>query len=69
MAKHPTKLTWSDEHVEKLAALILGGASPVRAAAALNRKIKAVRVKARKIGKPFPLLRLLRKNGILIRPR
>jgi hypothetical protein len=62
MAKHPTKVSWTVEDVEKLASLVESGASPARAAAALNRKIVAVRVKARLIGKPFPPLRIVRKK-------
>jgi hypothetical protein len=38
------------------------GASIVRTAAALNRKIINVRTQARKIGTPFPPMRIYRKK-------
>lgn len=62
MAKHPTKVSWTIEEIERLASFVEGGASPARAAAALNRRIGAVRAKARLIGKPFPPLRIVRKK-------
>lgn len=62
MAKHPTKLSWTVEDIEKLATLLENGVSPGRAAAALKRKIGAVRSRARAMGKPFPALRISRKK-------
>ncbi len=44
---------WDDEQVERLKELIAGGASPIRAAAALKRARTSVQVKARKLGMPF----------------
>jgi hypothetical protein len=38
------------------------GLSIVRAAAALNRNIKSVRIQARKLGAPFPPMRVFRKK-------
>jgi hypothetical protein len=57
-----TKYSWTPEEVEKLARLIASGASAARAAAALGRKIMAVQVKARSIGKPFQTVREMRKK-------
>jgi hypothetical protein len=36
--------------------------SIIRAAAALNRSIKNVRIQARKLGAPFPPMRIFRKK-------
>jgi hypothetical protein len=58
---HPTRLSWTAGDLEKLEKLIDGGASAVRAAAALGRKITVVQSKARSIGKPFPTMRETRK--------
>ncbi len=62
MPKRPTKVSWTVEDVQKLAKLLENGASPGRAAAALKRKIGAVRSRARAIGKPFPSLRVARRK-------
>ena len=45
---------WTPDQVERLKVLIAGHASPLRAAAALNRSIISVQAKAREIGTPFP---------------
>lgn len=62
MANRATKVSWTEEQETLLIALVADGASPVRAAAALKRNIKAVQAKARSLGKPFPLLRDERKK-------
>jgi GcrA cell cycle regulator len=49
---------WTAEQDERLRNLVAQGASIVRAAAALKRKIDAVRGRARKLGCPFPPQRL-----------
>ena len=59
---HPTKLSWTPEELARLEALIDSGASAIRAAAALNRKIVVVQNKARQIGKPFPQRRAVKKE-------
>lgn len=48
---------WTPEQIEKLQALVASGASATRAAAALNRKVLAVKKKANDLGTPFPTLR------------
>jgi hypothetical protein len=62
MMAHPTKLSWTAGDLEKLEKLIDEGASAVRAAAALKRRIVVVQTKARSIGKPFPTVREMRKK-------
>jgi len=44
---------WDEAQVAQLRALVAGGASPVRAAAALKRAQSSVQAKARKLGTPF----------------
>lgn len=48
---------WTPEQIEKLQALVASGASATRAAAALNRKVLAVKKKANDLGTPFPSVR------------
>ncbi|MDB5620164.1 hypothetical protein [Tardiphaga sp.] len=62
MAKHPTKVSWTDDELKKLAILVESGATLIRASAALNRSINGIQTKARAIGKPFLPLRILRKK-------
>ena len=45
---------WTEEDAERLKALISSGASAVRASAALKRPLTTVKLKARKMGMPFP---------------
>jgi hypothetical protein len=52
--------TWTKEEDERLRALVAQGASAVKAAAALKRKIVSVRTRARVLGYPFPPLRATR---------
>jgi hypothetical protein len=54
--------SWTEEENARLRAFAAQGASIVRAAAALNRKIANVRIHARKIGAPFPHTRIFRKK-------
>jgi hypothetical protein len=53
---------WTGNDNERLKALVAQGASIVRAAAALQRSTSAVRNQARKLGTPFPALRVARKK-------
>jgi GcrA cell cycle regulator len=53
---------WTKEEDERLKAFVAQGASVVKAAAALKRKIVSVRVRARSIGCPFPSLSIARKK-------
>jgi hypothetical protein len=53
---------WTTQDDERLKALATQGASVVKAAAALKRKIVSVRVRARALGCPFPPLRAVRQN-------
>jgi hypothetical protein len=52
---------WSDDEVKRLSAIIAAGGSPVRAAAALNRKIISCQNQARKMGTPFMQLSVRRR--------
>jgi GcrA cell cycle regulator len=54
--------TWTQQEDERLRALVAQGASVVKAAAALKRKIVSVRARARAIGCPFPPLRVARQK-------
>jgi hypothetical protein len=53
---------WSPEENERLKAFVASGASVVRAAAALERKMRNVRNQARKLGTPFPAMSAARKK-------
>jgi hypothetical protein len=53
---------WTIEEDERLRALVARGASVVKAAAALKRKIVSVRMRARALGCPFPPLRVVRQK-------
>ena len=52
---------WSDEELKRLAAIVAAGGSPVRAAAALKRRIASCQNQARKMGTPFKSLLITRK--------
>jgi hypothetical protein len=65
---------WTTQDDERLKAFATQGASVVKAAAALKRKIVSVRVRARALGCPFPPLRVVRQNlgryiGLRLTPR
>ena len=53
---------WTDEDAERLKALIISGASAVRASAALKRPLTTVKLKARKMGMSFRHDRDLKKE-------
>jgi GcrA cell cycle regulator len=57
-AMQPRTRAWTTEDDERLRALIAKGASAIRAAAALKCPIAKVRAQARKIGYPFPTIRV-----------
>ena len=52
---------WSEDELKRLSAIVAAGGSPVRAAAALNRKIIGCQAQARKMGTPFTLLSVRRR--------
>ena len=54
------KRPWSDAEVARLATA--AGGTPIRAAAALNRRIASCQLQARKMGTPFPLKQIIRKH-------
>ena len=56
------KRPWSEEDLERLKALVLAGASAVRASVALKRPLKVVKLRARKLGVPFQHDNELRKE-------
>ena len=58
LAKRP----WTEEDNARLKEFVAQGASIIRAAAALHRNIKSVRIQARKVGEPFPPMRVFRKK-------
>jgi hypothetical protein len=58
LAKGP----WTEEDNARLKEFVAQDASIIRAAAALNRSIKNVRIQARKLGAPFPPMRVFRKK-------
>jgi hypothetical protein len=53
---------WSEEETARLKEFVARGASLLRVAAALNRKMASVRTQAHKIGTPFPNQREARKK-------
>jgi hypothetical protein len=53
---------WTAEDEERLKELVVQGASIIRASAALRRGRVAVRERAKKLGCPFPPLRIARKK-------
>jgi hypothetical protein len=54
--------TWTKEEDERLRAFVAQGASVIKTAAALKRKIVSVRTRARVLGCPFPPLRVVRQK-------
>jgi hypothetical protein len=56
------KSKWTEEDNARLREFVARGVSVVRAAAALHRDIKNVRIQARKLGAPFPPMRAFRKK-------
>jgi hypothetical protein len=58
LAKRP----WAEEDNARLKEFVAQGASIIRAAAALHRNILSVRIPARKLGDPFPPMRVFRKK-------
>jgi hypothetical protein len=53
---------WTEAEDERLKALVAKGASVIRAAGALNRKIISVRARARLLGFPFPPTKVFRQK-------
>jgi len=53
---------WSENDLERLAAIVAAGGTPIRAAAALNRRIASCQQQARKMGTPFPLQRIVSRH-------
>ena len=53
---------WTPEENERLKDLVAGGATFIKAAAALNRTTVSVRNQARKLGCPFPPIKEVRKK-------
>ena len=56
------KSEWTEEDNARLKEFVAQDASIIRAAAALNRSTKNVRIQARKLGAPFPPMRVFRKK-------
>jgi hypothetical protein len=53
---------WTQDDDERLRAFVAQGASVVKAAASLKRRIISVRARARALGCPFPPLRVVRQK-------
>jgi hypothetical protein len=53
MARRAINKTWTSEDIARLISLADGGATVLRAAAALGRPATAVQNKARELGKPL----------------
>jgi hypothetical protein len=53
---------WTQDDDERLRAFVTQGASVVKAAATLKRRIISVRARARALGCPFPPLRVVRQK-------
>jgi hypothetical protein len=58
----PITKPWTDLERQKLKHMIEAGASPLKCAAALKRKLNSVRKQAHIIGTPFPDLRTVRRR-------
>jgi len=58
------KSEWTEEDNARLREFVAQGASIIRAAAALDRSIRNVRIQARKLGAPFPPMRIFRKKFV-----
>jgi hypothetical protein len=58
LAKRP----WTQEDNARLKEFVAQGASIIRVAAALHRSTKSIRIQARKLGEPFPPMRVFRKK-------
>jgi hypothetical protein len=58
MAKRP----WTDEESKRLKTFVAQGVSIIRAAAAFNRTTTGIRAQARKLGTPFPPMRVFRRQ-------
>ena len=53
---------WTEADNERIREFVKNGVSILRAAAALKRTTATVRVRARKLGTPFPTMREVRKK-------
>jgi len=53
---------WTDDDLERLAAIVAAGDTPLRASAALRRSIAACRNQAKRIGTPFTPMQIIRQN-------
>jgi hypothetical protein len=62
MLSRSQRWAWTKEEDERLRTLVAQGASIVKAAAALNRKLVSTRTRARALGCPFPPLRTVRQR-------
>lgn len=59
--RRPMVTRWTDKDIQLLQQFLNSGATPVRAAAALNRTLASVKNRARMLGTPFPAERKMRK--------
>jgi hypothetical protein len=53
---------WTDEECERLKQLVNTGASVTRASVVLRQNMKSVQYQARKLGRPFPGSRVVRRE-------
>jgi hypothetical protein len=60
--KHVTSRTWTADDLRRLQEMVAQGVSEARAAVALRRTTNAVKLQAKKMGCPFPDLRVLKRE-------
>lgn len=58
----PLIRVWTDQERSRLLELIASGASPMKCAAALKRRVASVRKQAREMGHPFPSIHQFRRG-------
>jgi hypothetical protein len=58
------KSEWTEEDNARLKEFVAQDVSIIRAAAALDRSIRNTRIQARKLGAPFPPMRVFRKKFV-----
>jgi hypothetical protein len=60
--KHMTSRTWTPDDVRRLRKIVEDGVSSTRAAVAFRRTTTAVKTQAKKMGCPFPDVRILKRE-------
>jgi hypothetical protein len=60
----PSKMSWTEEDLARLKAMIESGASPARASVVFRRSVLSVQNQARKLGTPFPARRVVKRERL-----